>query len=75
MLTINKSGPPLGLALPDPETHPLMSVPDAGEPVGWSRDQSYRAAREGLMPTVRMGRRMYVPTAEWRRRLGLDGAA
>lgn len=61
------------VSLPDPEQHPLLDVPVAGAAVGWSRDQSYRAARDGLMPTVRRGRRLYVITAEWRQVLGLDG--
>lgn len=59
-------------ALPDPEACPLMSVPDAGKAVGWSRDQSYRAARDGIMPVIKMGSRSYVPTAEWRRVLSLE---
>lgn len=59
--------------LPDPEQQPLLDVPTAGAAVDWSRDKSYRAARDGLMPVVRIGRRVYVVTAEWRRTLGLDG--
>ena len=60
--------------LPDPLERPLLAVPEAGASVGWSRDTSYRAARSGAMPTIRFGRRLFVPTAEWRRLLGLDGA-
>jgi len=61
-------------ALPDPEVVPAMDLwPDAGEILGLSRQSTYGAARRGEIPTIRIGRRLVVPTARLRRMLGLDG--
>jgi Helix-turn-helix domain len=40
-----------------------ISVEDAGKLVGLSRSAAYRAAARGDIPTFRLGRRLYVPTA------------
>lgn len=58
--------PALGLDLPV-----LMEVPEAGALGGFSRYASYRAAREGALPTLRIGQRLRVPTATWLDQLGL----
>jgi hypothetical protein len=51
--------PALGRDLPVP-----MEVPDAGVLAVFSRYRSYRAAREGALPIIRVGQRiMRVPTA------------
>jgi excisionase family DNA binding protein len=53
-------------------TEPLtISVEDAAKLLGLSRGLAYEAARRGELPTIRLGRRLLVPTA---RLLELVGA-
>lgn len=60
--------------VPDPEVQPVMDLwPDAGEFLGIRRSSAYKAAREGEIPTIRLGRRLVVPVARLRVMLGLDG--
>jgi hypothetical protein len=60
--------------LRDALAHPVMSVPDAGKAVfGVPRGSAYALAKRGVMPTIRGGRRMAVPTAWVREQLRLDG--
>lgn len=49
-----------------------IAVEEAGELVGMSRSAAYRAAARGQLPTVRLGRRLRVPTAKFLTMLGLD---
>ena len=58
--------------VPDPEVQPTMTVPDAGRALGLGRASSYEAARAGTIPTIRIGRRLAVPTAKFRTLLGLS---
>jgi hypothetical protein len=58
-------------ALLDALERPTMSVPDAGELIGLSRNKSYQAAAEGLIPTIRFGKRLVVPTMPLKRMLGI----
>ena len=46
-----------------------VTVPQAGEMLGISRNGSYEAARRGEIPTIRLGRRLVVPLAALRRML------
>jgi hypothetical protein len=58
--------------LPWPEETPTVPVwPDAGRAFGVSRSAAYAMAKTGVIPTIRCGRCLRVPTAELRRRLGL----
>lgn len=41
---------------------PTITVEDAGELLGLSRSAAYRAADKGELPTIRFGRRLFVPT-------------
>lgn len=59
------------LALPDPNEVPVLSVQEAGELLGISKDSAYRAANAGEIPTIRIGKRILVPTAKLRQLLGL----
>jgi hypothetical protein len=43
------------------------SVPIAGAKVDLGRSQSYRAAEDGLIPTVRNGKFLLVPRKRWDR--------
>ena len=61
--------------LPDPRVTPTLPVPTAGKYVGLGRESSYNAAKRGDIPTIRIGRRLVVPTAELLRMLGLAGEA
>jgi hypothetical protein len=51
---------------------PTTSVEVAGRLLGLSRGAAYKAAGNGDIPTVRIGRKLIVPTASLRRMLGLD---
>jgi hypothetical protein len=58
--------------LPDPEVEPTVSVPRAGACLGLGRTASYHAAEAGQIPTLRIGKKLRVPTAALRRMVGLD---
>ena len=49
-----------------------MTVEEAGRLLGIGRNLAYEAARRGEIPTVRLGRRMLVPTARLRELLGVQ---
>jgi excisionase family DNA binding protein len=40
-----------------------LSVEDAGEILGLSRGAAYARAKDGSLPTIRMGKRLLVPKA------------
>lgn len=40
-----------------------LTLPEAGELLGLSRNSSYQAAGRGEIPTIRIGRRLLVPAA------------
>ena len=46
-----------------PRPKELMTVPEAGERLGMPKSTAYDAARRGMFPVVRNGKRMYVPVA------------
>jgi excisionase family DNA binding protein len=62
-------------AVPDPAVTPTMTVEAVCAVFGISRSTGYEAARTGEIRTIRVGRRMLVPTAWVRRTLELDAAA
>jgi len=39
----------------------VMSVPEAGEKLGISRTQAYLMVRRGVLPVIKLGRRIVVP--------------
>ena len=45
------------------------SVPEAGAKIGLGKSASYEAARRGDLPTIRMGRRLFVPVVRLKRML------
>ena len=59
--------------IPTAEERPLMTVAEAGAVFNLGRAAAYEAARRGVFPTIRAGRRLWVPTARFRALLGLDG--
>ncbi|MGI9093192.1 MAG: helix-turn-helix domain-containing protein [Mycobacteriales bacterium] len=61
-------------AVPDPAERPTIPVwPDTGQIFGLSKVSTYEAVRRGEIPSIRVGRRLLVPTAALRRMLCLDG--
>ncbi len=54
------------------ELPPTISVEEAGELLGISRRSAYRAAARGELPTLRLGRRLVVPTAKLLALLGVE---
>jgi excisionase family DNA binding protein len=58
--------------VPDPTNEPTVSVERAGQLLGISRGSAYEAVRRGEVPSIRIGRRVVVPTAALLRLLDLD---
>ncbi len=67
------SVPPQGVdPLPDPSNKPLLRVPDLlGVLPGMSRSALYDAVKRGDLPSISVGRRLYIPNAALRERLQL----
>ncbi|WP_083913092.1 helix-turn-helix domain-containing protein [Nocardia concava] len=53
-------------------TEPTISIPEYGRLIGVSRASAYVYAREGQIPTIRVGRCVRVPSAAVLRQLRLD---
>jgi excisionase family DNA binding protein len=47
-----------------------MTIPEAARLLGISRSAAYRAVARGEIPTIRIGRRLLVPTARLYAMLG-----
>ncbi len=60
------------ITIPDPAARPTITVNEAGELLGVSRSTAYEAVRVGEIPSIRLGRRLVVPTAAIRKMLLLD---
>lgn len=60
------------MEIPNPEDQPTVTVELAGRAVGLSRGAAYQAVARGDIPSIRVGRRIVVPTAALRRMLHLD---
>lgn len=60
------------MKIPTPDQQPTVTVEEAGTLLGISRGSAYEAARSGDLPTIRIGRRLMVPTAALRKMLALD---
>jgi excisionase family DNA binding protein len=57
--------------LPLPTERPTLSVPEAGKYLGLGRDAAYRAIKSGELPSIRIGRKVLVPTAQLWNLLGM----
>ena len=57
--------------LPDPRGCPTVSVDDAARILGISRGAAYAAVRDGSIVSIRIGRRLLIPTARLATLLGL----
>ena len=58
-------------AVPDPRTTPTMHVEQAAELLHVSRASAYKAVANGEIPSIRIGKRILVPTAALLDLLGL----
>ena len=59
--------------LPDPRLQPTLNLwPETGRFLRLSKASTYDAAARGDIPTIRIGRRILVPTAALSRLLGID---
>jgi excisionase family DNA binding protein len=47
-----------------------ISIEDAGKILGYSRNSAYEAAKNGELPTIRLGRKLRVPRAALEKMLG-----
>lgn len=54
----------------DPRTEATVTIPRAGQVLKISRTSAYLAAKNGQIPTIRVGRRLLVPTARLLELLG-----
>lgn len=62
-------------SLPAPQDTPTLTVEQAAEALGISRGSAYEAVNRGEIPSLRIGRRLVIPTAALWRMLGLDAVA
>jgi excisionase family DNA binding protein len=60
------------MTVPDPTEQPTMTVEATGTALGISRTTAYEGVASGEIPSIRVGRRLLVPTAAVRRMLLLD---
>ena len=58
--------------LPSVEERPTVSVEEASRILGIGRSLAYHAIATGEIPSIRIGQRIFVPTAALRRMLQLD---
>lgn len=56
----------------DPSTSPTTTIDEAAQLLGVSRNSAYAAVKAGELPSIRIGRRLLIPTAALRRMLMLD---
>jgi excisionase family DNA binding protein len=61
---------PLTTQPPQPPHPATMTIPEAAKLLGISRSAAYRAVARGEIPTIRIGRRLLVPTAKLYQLLG-----
>ena len=59
--------------VPDPAVEPTMPVERVAAAFHISRAAAYEGVKNGEIPSIRIGRRIVVPTAAVRRMLLLDG--
>jgi excisionase family DNA binding protein len=58
--------------VPDAASKPTMQVDDVAKALGLGRAAAYNGVQTGEIPSIRIGRRIVVPTAAVRRMLLLD---
>jgi excisionase family DNA binding protein len=63
------------LTMEDLRRRATVSVPEAGELLGLSRNTAYQACKRGEIPSLRLGGRLVVPVAQLLRLLEGESAA
>lgn len=58
-------------AVPDPVQQPTLTVEEAASLLNLSKNSAYAAIKEGVIPSIRAGRRLLIPTAKLVDLLGL----
>ena len=58
------------IMIPDPHKSPVLTIEEVAPLLGIGRSAAYEAARRGQLPTIRLGRRLLVPTMALLRQLG-----
>ena len=59
-----------------PKERQVLTVPEAGRICGFtSRGAAYAAARNGDIPTIKLGSRVFVPRAALEKMLGMETGA
>ncbi len=56
-------------------SQPFMTVEELRRITRTARNTTYAAIKRGDIEVIKMGRRTLIPTAPWRRKLGLEVAA
>lgn len=49
--------------LPDPQVQPTVTIDETADVLKIGRASAYAAAKRGEIPTIKIGRRLLVPTA------------
>ncbi len=62
------------MARPEITGRKTLTIPEASEQLGISRNAAYEAAQRGEIPTIRIGRRLLVPKIAFERMLERAGA-
>jgi excisionase family DNA binding protein len=60
------------IAVPKSEAKPTLSVDEAAEILGICRTSAYAAIARGEIPSIRINRRIVIPTAAFRKLLSLE---
>ena len=64
------------VGIPTPQERPTLTIyPETAQILGLSKSSVYAAAERGEIPTIRVGRRLLVPTAALRRMLLMEGGS
>jgi excisionase family DNA binding protein len=59
------------IVLPKPEHKPTLTIEEAAKVLGLGRSTAYRYARQGLIPSIRIGSQVRVPNAALREFLNI----
>jgi excisionase family DNA binding protein len=57
------------MEMPDPRSKPTLTVDEVSSIIGCSRSSAYEAVRREQIPSLRIGRRLLIPTAKLREML------
>lgn len=57
---------------PNPEEQPTLTPAQVSRILGIGLNQTYNALKTGEIPMFTIGKRMHIPTAAFRKLLGLD---